>query len=78
MTNLPILLYIIGTPYRLVVICSTENENHSVISRALAKYQRQQLPILLNNMRAYVLTKLTSVSTPPFDTKQASCVDFDK
>ncbi|XP_071135692.1 E3 ubiquitin-protein ligase rnf213-alpha-like isoform X2 [Mytilus edulis] len=68
----------IENPFRLVVICSTENENHSVISRALAKYQRQQLPIHLNNVRSYVLTKLTSVSTSPFDIKHASCVDFDK
>eukprot|EP00105_Crassostrea_gigas_P007930 XP_011422347.1 PREDICTED: E3 ubiquitin-protein ligase rnf213-alpha isoform X2 [Crassostrea gigas] len=47
-------------PYKLVVVCSTERENHSRIVAALDKYRRPPLPLLSHEKTAeYIKEKLT-------------------
>ncbi|XP_052087598.1 E3 ubiquitin-protein ligase rnf213-alpha-like isoform X5 [Mytilus californianus] len=63
--------------YRLIVLCSTENENQSVIVRALAKFHRNQMPLNVDKIKKYLSSKLKSDS--PTDTTLPACkVDFDR
>jgi hypothetical protein len=57
--HLELLVTILGIKYKLVVICSSENEYKSRIVAALDKYHKPQLPIDVQNVRKYLLTKLT-------------------
>lgn len=47
-------------PYKLVVVCSTEMENHSRIVAALDKYRRPPFPLLTHKKtKNYIKDKLT-------------------
>ena len=60
--------------YKLVVVCSTEKENHSRIVAALDKYRRPPLPLLSHKETVeYIKDKLT------FNVKKPStAADIDK
>ncbi|CAC5425101.1 RNF213 [Mytilus coruscus] len=66
-----------GMKYRLVVICSSENEYKSRVVAALDKYHRPQLPIDVPNVRKYLLTKL-KVERSTTGVRPASAVDFER
>ncbi|VDH93225.1 ubiquitin carboxyl-terminal hydrolase 34 [Mytilus galloprovincialis] len=66
-----------GMKYRLVVICSSENEYKSRVVAALDKYHRPQLPIDVPNVRKYLLTKL-KVEKSTTGVRPASAVDFER
>lgn len=64
--------------YKLVVVCSTEKENHSRIVAALDKYRRPPLPLLSHEKTAkYIKDKLTfNIKKPPV--KPSAEADIDK
>ncbi|VDI41573.1 Hypothetical predicted protein [Mytilus galloprovincialis] len=66
-----------GRNYRLVVICSSENEDRSRIVAALDKYRRPQLPTDGTTIRKYLLTKL-KVERSSTGIRPASAVDFER
>ncbi|CAC5418278.1 RNF213 [Mytilus coruscus] len=66
-----------GMKYRLVVICSSENEYKSRVVAALDKYHRPQLPIDVPNVRKYLLTKM-KVERSTTGVRPASAVDFER
>nr|XP_022293483.1 E3 ubiquitin-protein ligase rnf213-alpha-like isoform X1 [Crassostrea virginica] len=63
--------------YKLVVVCSTEKENHSRIVAALDKYRRPPLPLLSHEKTAkYIKDKLTfNIKKPPV--KPSAEADID-
>ncbi|CAG2212872.1 RNF213 [Mytilus edulis] len=63
--------------YRLVVICSSENEGRSRIVTALDKYHRPQLFTDVATIRKYLLTKL-KVERSSTGITPASAVDFER
>jgi hypothetical protein len=63
--------------YRLIVICSSENEYKSRIVAALDKYHRPQLITEVATIRKYLLTKLM-VDKSPTGIRSASAVDFER
>jgi hypothetical protein len=63
--------------YRLIVICSSENEYKSTIVAALDNYYRSQLHIDVTNIRKYLLTKL-KVDKFLTGIKPGAAVDFEK
>lgn len=72
-----LLIVIEGRNYRLVVICSSENEDRSRIVAALDKYRRPQLPTDGATIRKYLLTKL-KVERSSTGIRPASAVDFER
>jgi hypothetical protein len=72
-----IFFLILGKKYKLVVICSSENEYKSRIVAALDKYHKPQLPIDVQTVRKYLLTKL-KVETSLTGVQPASAVDFER
>ena len=70
--------YISGKKYRLIVICSSENEYKSRIVAALDKYHRYQLNENVVNIRKYLLTKFQINKKIPKGIQPASAVDFEK
>ncbi|XP_071137099.1 E3 ubiquitin-protein ligase rnf213-alpha-like [Mytilus edulis] len=66
-----------GRNYRLVVICSSENEDRSRIVAALDKYRRPQLPTDGATIRKYLLTKL-KIDRSSTGIRPASAVDFER
>lgn len=63
--------------YRLVIICSSKNENQSVIVRALAKFHRNLMHVNIRRIKDYLSSKLKHSS--PTDTILPACtVDFDR
>ncbi|XP_056014152.1 E3 ubiquitin-protein ligase rnf213-alpha-like isoform X2 [Ostrea edulis] len=64
-------------PYKLVVVCSIERENHSRIVAALDKYRRPPLPLMTHdNMVKYIKDKLTFDIKKPAATPAAEA-DFE-
>ena len=59
------------------MICSSENEYKSRIVAALDKYHKPQLPIDVQNVRKYLLTKL-KVEKSLTGVRPASAVDFER
>lgn len=65
-------------PYKLVVVCSIERENHSRIVAALDKYRRPPLPLMTHdNMVKYIKDKLTFDIKKPAATPAAEA-DFEQ
>ncbi|XP_052086034.1 E3 ubiquitin-protein ligase RNF213-like [Mytilus californianus] len=64
--------------YKLVILCCAENENKSVIVRALCKFQRPQLfAVEIQNVKQYLLGML-KVEEPVHGIKPAAGVDFER
>lgn len=72
------ILYFTAKKYKLVILCCAENENKSVIVRALCKFQRPQLfPVNIQNIKHYLLGKL-KVEETVNGIKPAAGVDFER
>ncbi|OPL22201.1 hypothetical protein AM593_08169, partial [Mytilus galloprovincialis] len=66
-----------GIKYRLVVICSSENEYRSRIVAALDKYHKPALQTDVNMVRKYLLTKF-KVDKSDKEWTPASTVDYER
>ncbi|XP_052062754.1 E3 ubiquitin-protein ligase rnf213-alpha-like isoform X2 [Mytilus californianus] len=66
-----------GIKYRLVVICSSENEYRSRIVAALDKYHKPPLHTDVNMVRKYLLTKF-KVDKSDKEWTPASTVDYER
>ena len=64
--------------YKLVVVCSTENEYRSRMVAALDKYRRPQLTFGGESHVKEYLSKRFTVNRSTHGIESASCVDFKR